>query len=59
MTKLKLYALETRSHLTIVEAYSKVEAIEKSNLSKSQVIIREATEEDISYFEAMGGGIIK
>lgn len=56
----KLYALETSSHLAVVEAYTKQEAISKSDFSRSQIeIIREATEEDINQLKAMGGYIVK
>jgi len=58
--ELKLYALETKMNLAIVEASTKKEAIENSDFSKSQIeVIREATEEDVSYLKSMGGYIVK
>jgi len=57
--ELKLYTLETINYLAVVEAHTKAEAIEKSDFTKSQVIVREATEEDINYLKAMGGYIVR
>ena len=58
--ELKLYALETKMNLAIVEAHNQKEAIENSDFSKSQIeIIRETTEEDVSYLKSMGGYIVK